>query len=312
MPSNFLGVRSSRRRSSDDGAGDLPLSGPIAVVALNDKKALQELLPRVLAAVGFAGATEQSIIEKHGGVEVLNFSNGTLAFIDRFLVSAPDAATMRRIAEAYNNGETLANSERFRDSTNWQAKQAVGQVYVSNAMLKNMFEDVTKAVDDIEDQTTRAYLMQLNPEPGSITHSATRESNGLMHEIHLPKNFLSLLTASAMIGEQLATLRSNEGVAQWKLRLLHSAEDEYKESTGRYGTLDELKAAGHLKEEHESMEMEGYEIKLSVSGDKFEATATPTGYPKLGRRSFYIDQTGTLRGGDTGGKPASESTPVVD
>jgi hypothetical protein len=311
MPSNFLGVRSSRRRSSDDAAVP-PLSGPVAVVALNDKKALQELLPRVLAAIGFAGATEQSIIEKHGGVEVLNFSNGTLAFIDRFLVSAPDAATMRRITEAYNNGETLANSERFRDSTSWQAKQAVGQVYVSNAMLKNMFEDIGKAVDDIEDPTVRAYLMQLNPEPGSITHSATRESNGLMHEIHLPKNFLSLLAAAGMISEQLSALRVSEGSAQWKLRLLHEAENEYKESTGRYGTLEELKAAGHLKEEHESMEMEGYEIKLSVSGDKFEATATPKAYPKLGRRSFYLDQTGSLRGGDTGGKPATASDPFID
>ena len=312
LPSQFLGVRPGRRRSSDDVATPPSISGPIAVVALNDKKALQELLPRVLRAVGFAGATEESIVEKHGGVEVLNFSNGTLAFIDRFLVSAPDAATMRRIAEAYNNGETLANSERYRDATRWQEKQTVGQVYVSSAMLKSMFEDVSKAVNDIEDEGTRAYLLRLDPEPGAITHSATRESNGLMHELHLPKNFLSLLTASALIGEQLASLRSNEGQAQWKLRTIHQFEDEYKESNKRYGTLEELKAAGHFKDEGGPLEMEGYEFKLSVSGDKFEATATPKAYPKLGRRSFYIDQTGNLRGGDTGGKPASASDPVVD
>jgi hypothetical protein len=311
LPANFLGVRSGRRKV-EEGSGVPSPSGPIAVVALNDKKALQELLPRVLRAVGFAGATEESILEKHGGVEVLTFSNGTLAFIDRFLVSAPDAATMRLITEAYNNGETLANSERYRDSTSWQARQAVGQVYVSNTMLKSMFEDVSKAANDIDDEALRAYLLRLDPDPGSITHSATRESNGLMHELHLPKNFLSLLTASAAISEKLAPISGNEGQAQWKLRMLHSAEEEHKESTGRYGTLEELKAAGRLNEEHETMEMENYEIKLSVSGDRFEATATPKAYPKLGRRSFYIDHTGSLRGGDTGGKPASASEPPVD
>lgn len=310
LPATMLGMQSGKR--VEDGTGNSSFTSPVAVVALNDKKALQELLPRVLRAVGFAGATEESIIEKHGGVEVLTFSNGTLAFIDRFLVSTTDAATMRRITEAYNNGETLANSERFRDSTSWQAKQAVGQIYVSNAMLKGMFEDVSKAVNDIEDESIRAYLLRLDPDPGSITLSATREPNGLMHELHLPKNFLSLLTASDLINRELSTLRGNEAQAKWKLRMLHSAEEEHKESTGRYGTLEELKAAGRLNEAHETMELENYEIRLSVSGDKFEATATPKAYPKLGRRSYYIDHTGSLRGGDTGGKPASVSDPPVD
>lgn len=309
MPGHFIGGRSGRAKSTGKAA---PLSGPVAVIALNDKKALQELLPRVLAAVGFTGATEQSIIEKHGEVELLNFSNGTLAFIDRFLVSAPDAATMRRIADAYNNGETLANSALFRDSTSWQSKQALGQVYVSNTMLKSMFEDITKAVNDIDDPAIRAYLIALDPEPGAITHSATRESNGLMHELHLPKNLLSHLMASSVVGQKLSTLRSNEATALWKLRMVHDAQTMYKTGTGRYGTLEELKAAGQFNEEYSALEMEGYEIKLSASGDKYEATATPKAYPKLGRRSFYIDSTGDLRGADTGGKPASASDPVID
>ena len=169
-----------------------------------------------------------------------------------------------------------------------------------------------QAANDIENEAVRAYLLRLDPEPGSITLSATREPNGLMHELHLPKNLLSLLTASTLISEELASLRSNEGQAQWKLRTIHQFEEEYKESNGRFGTLEELKAAGHFKDGDGPLEMEAYEFKLSVSGDKFEATATPKAYPKLGRRSFYIDHTGSLRGGDTGGKPASASDPVVD
>ncbi len=312
----FFGSRAGTR---PDGAA--PPSGPIVVVALNDKESLQKLLPRVLNAIGFAGATEQSVIEKHGEVEVITFSNGTLAFIDRFLVGAPDAATMRRVIDAYNGGETLAHSERFRDATNWHSKQAIGQVYIANAMLKGMFQEVVQSIDDIDDPAIRAYLMQLDPEPGAVTHLATRESNGLMHELRLPKNLLSLFAANSLVSQKLSTIRNNESMAQWRLRAVSTAQSAYKEKNGRYGTVEELIASGIIEQMYDenptdktraSVDTEGYEIKIFVSGDKFEATATPTGYPKLGRRSFYIDQTGSLRGGDAGGKPASESMPIIE
>jgi hypothetical protein len=273
---------------------------------------LQKLLPRVLGAVGFAGATEQSIVEQHGQVEVLTFSNGTLAFIDNFLVGTPDAATMRRVTDAYNGGATLANSERYRDSTSWQSKQAIAQLYLANTMLKGMFDDVTKSADDIDDPAVRAYLLRLDPDPGTVTHLATREPNGLLHELRLPKNLLSLFTASTLVGQKLATLRGNESVAQSQLRIIHSAQSAYKTNSGRYGTLAELNASARISDEFGSMEVNGYEIEVFAAGDTFEATATPTGYPKLGRRSFYIDHTGTLRGGDTGGKPATESAPIIE
>ncbi|HEV2879812.1 MAG TPA: DUF3352 domain-containing protein [Pyrinomonadaceae bacterium] len=323
LPGNqFFGGRSMTRIIGDADAA--PPSGPIIVVALNDREGLQKLLPRVLSAIGFAGATEQSIIEKHGQVEVLTFSNGTLAFIDRFLVGAPDAATMRRVVDAYNNGETLANNEHFRDATSWQSRQAVGQVYVANEMLKSMFAHLTKSVEDIEDPALRAHVMQLDPDPGSITHLATRESNGLMHELRLPKNLISLFTAGQLVDQKLLTIRNNESMAQFKLQMIHNTQSTYKEKTGRYATLEELIAAGNSDEgfrlsislatndPRAPMELDGYDIKLSASGDKFEATATPTGYPKLGRRSFYIDQTGSLRGSDTGGKPATEASPIIE
>ncbi|HEX8635350.1 MAG TPA: hypothetical protein VF703_14485 [Pyrinomonadaceae bacterium] len=314
MPGNqFFGRRAVRRSEKDDSPP--PPSGPIVVVALNDKESLQKLLPRVLNAIGFAGATEQSIVEKHGQVEVLTFSNGTLAFIDRFLVGAPDAATMRRVTDAYNSGETLAASARFRDSTSWQSRQGIGQVYLASALLKSMFSEVTSSIDDIDDPAIRAYLMRLNPEPGAVTHLATRESDGLMHELRLPKNLLSLFAASQLVSQKLAPIRANEYTAEWKLRMLHDAQTRYKESHGRYGTLEELTAEkGDSSGPGDSdwSETSGYAVKLSASGDRYEATATPTAYPKLGRRSFYIDQTGSLRGDDTGGKPASQSSPIID
>ncbi|HEX8456892.1 MAG TPA: hypothetical protein VF656_06330 [Pyrinomonadaceae bacterium] len=314
LPGNQLfGPRatSARRKSGDDGAPPPP-SAPIVVVALNDKESLQKLLPRVLSAFGFTGATEQTVLERHGQVEVLTFSNGTVAFIDRFLVSTSDPAMMRRITDAYNRGETLANSERYREPVRWQSRDAVGQLYVANELLKGIFEEVTKAVDDIEDPAIRAYLMRLNPDPGAITLVSTRDADGLMHELHLPKNLLSMFAANMLIEQKLSAQRASEFSAQWKLRMIHHGQTDHQKSHGRYGTLEELKAGAFIDESLEPMQAEGYEIKLSISGDRFAATATPTGYPKQGRRSYYIDQTGQLRAADLGGKPATQSTPIID
>ncbi|HEY1404518.1 MAG TPA: hypothetical protein VGB05_10355, partial [Pyrinomonadaceae bacterium] len=69
MPGNLiLGGRRATQARTDDSSPPPP-SGPIVVIALNDKESLQKLLPRVLNSIGFAGASEQSVVEKHGQVE---------------------------------------------------------------------------------------------------------------------------------------------------------------------------------------------------------------------------------------------------
>ena len=44
---------------------------------------------------------------------------------------------------------------------------------------------------------------------------------------------------------------------------------------------------------------------MTVAGDKYEVTATPTEYGKTGRQSFYLDESGIIRGADHGGEPAT-------
>jgi hypothetical protein len=318
MPADFLGVR--RRRKAPQGApGDAPsadppkpepqsfASSPVVIVSLADKKAMQEVLPRALEAVGIKGVSEQQLLEKRGDVEILTFTQASAAFIGNFLVMS-DPQTMRWVIDAYNKRETLANSDEFRRAAGWQQRQLLGQVYVSNALLKDTFGDVYKSIDDIDDQGLKSFLSRLDPNPGAVTHSLTKEGNGLLHELHVPRNLLMLMSAAAVVAQQLAPLRSNEAMATIALYQIASAEYAAKDKGG-YVSLAELKNSKRLEE---MPELEGYEIKLTVSGEHFEITATPTDYPKQGRRSFFIDETNVLRGADTGGKPAMASTDPVN
>ena len=61
----------------------------------------------------------------------------------------------------------------------------------------------------------------------------------------------------------------------------------------------------------EMLEISGYKLEITVSGDKFEVSAVPLEYGKTGTMSYFIDQTHVLRGGDRNGAPATSSdTPI--
>jgi hypothetical protein len=49
----------------------------------------------------------------------------------------------------------------------------------------------------------------------------------------------------------------------------------------------------------------GYKIGISVSGNRYELTAVPVEYGKTGRLSFFLDDSGVLRGGDHAGGAAT-------
>ncbi|MCA1630047.1 MAG: DUF3352 domain-containing protein, partial [Acidobacteria bacterium] len=337
MPSDFLGVRRQRRAPKGTGGGDAPnadqskqepqnfASSPVVIVSLADKEAMRELLPRLLEAVGIRGVNEQQLIEKRGDVEILTFTQASAAFVGNFLVMS-DPQTMRWVIDAYNRRETLANSDEFRRAAGWQQRQLLGQVYVSNALLKDTFGNVYDSIEDIDDQELKTFLARLDTNPGAVTHTLTKEGNGLLHELHIPKNLLTLMSASSVVAQQLAPLRTNEAMATYALYNIASAQAKYKASNGRYASNEELEKLVRervtLKGDQEILSrgfgtsaasgIEGYEIKIVASGDKFEATATPTGYPKQGRRSFFIDETNVLRGADTGGKTATASTEPVN
>ena len=315
VPAQWFGGGNMRRQNAAQKKSKRPpQNSPVFLIALNDKKKLQEILPRALASVGLAGVSEQQLIEKRGNVELLTFTQGTVAFIEQFLVVAPDAETMRWIADSYNERETLASSARFREAVNWQPRQAVGQIYVSSEVLQLVLEDPRQAAEDIDEESISNLLARRPAEPGAITHVTIKDDRQLIHELRLPKNFLSMLAADLIISQKLAPVRGNESQARWKLHSLAAAQSAYKEATGRYASLTELETSDARPEyqRDEKYEVEGYEIKLSVSGDKFEATATPTVYRKTGRLSFYIDQTSVIRGGDLNGKAATAADEPVN
>ncbi len=116
------------------------------------------------------------------------------------------------------------------------------------------------------------------------------------------------IVAAIAIPNLLASYRAaNEASAISALRDIAAAEVTHQSTKGRFGTLEELRADNLVNGKLATGERHGYLFTVSApTPDTFEVFAVPTDYRTSGFRSFYIDETGVIRGGDNFGGPSSK------
>lgn len=112
----------------------------------------------------------------------------------------------------------------------------------------------------------------------------------------------------------------NEKFAIRALRTIHAAQTTYAATTGNgnYGTFQNLEQRGLI----DSVLARGFKygyilqmLTLNQSGTtpaKFSVSARPSSYRKTGRKSFYIDESGLLRGADKNGAAATVTDFIID
>jgi hypothetical protein len=105
-----------------------------------------------------------------------------------------------------------------------------------------------------------------------------------------------------------ANVAAREQVVLNQLAMIKRAEEFEYASSGSYATMEDLVASGHLTHSPQGL---GYTIDLTLTDDGYEVLAVPVEYGPDGRRSFYLDQTGKIRGDDHNGGAPSADDPVV-
>jgi len=76
---------------------------------------------------------------------------------------------------------------------------------------------------------------------------------------------------------------------------------------GIYGELSELINSGLIPKDAGDPKLIGYNFRVTVGkdGKTYLAGAEPTSYGRTGKLSYWMDQTGTIKSVDNGGKPFS-------
>lgn len=111
----------------------------------------------------------------------------------------------------------------------------------------------------------------------------------------------------------------NERFVIRSLQTLPSAQMTYSATSGNgnYGTFQNLGQANLIDSVLASGEKYGYSFvvfkieRTATTPAGFYITATPQHYRKTGRKSFYVDESGVLRGADKNGAAATVTDPEI-
>ena len=118
------------------------------------------------------------------------------------------------------------------------------------------------------------------------------------------------IIAAIAIPNLLAARRAaNEASAIHSLRTISSAELTYQSNFAKFGTLQELAANGLIDSNLGSGTKNGYTFTVTLNSENpeaFEVSGVPQTYRSSGTRSFYIDETFIIRGGDNYGGPSTK------
>ena len=305
-----LGPTPSAKASpeSDDDKPDPAKKGsdafPMLLISVKDREAARRLMPHVLEGLGLGEVNLIAQVEKREDTELVNYAGiFAYAFVGNFVVIS-EAATVRRAIDATVNHQTLSSNNAFRNSRRWEPNRTLGQIYVSPALMEAYHEEFRKSAGTV-DATMRDFLLGLDPTASAITYALSNEGLGTQHEIHLPKNLIITMVAGISYATKNPPPDTNELIAISGLQIIVGSEETYKTTAGKgsYGTLDKLieeKLVGR-----KMFEDYGYKYNVVIIGDGFEVTATPREYGATGKRSFFVDKSGVVRGDDHGGGPAT-------
>lgn len=322
----FAGPSFGRPRRGSKVA-DAASPGFVVFVSLQNADTVRRILPRLLEAAGMKTLGASSPTERRAGIEIVNHGGVSTAFLGNYLALAQRPEPLRHVADAFARQGVLASNENFRAAVEWQPRQSLAQVYVSRGLMEGSLRQLRLWADP-NDAEFQALITRYEVRPRPAAYTVTHDGGGdLFHELHLPVGLIKLFVSTDTIQRARHTpVRANETNAIRQLYAVADAQEAYRASEGKgsFGTLEQLAGTGgegQTRDENshrprylsrEYLEKMQYRFSITAAGDKYTVVATPKEYGKSGRRSFYLDETGVVRGADHAGQPANAGDPPVD
>lgn len=227
--------------------------------------------------------------------------------------------SMRQLHGAQMTYQATAGAGHFGSLQNLRQEGFIDDALASGEKYGYLY--VVATVDGVPGQTPASFTVTATPR--SYRKSGIRSFFiNTAGEIRGGDKSGAVATSSDPIIDDCTngSISDNERCTIQDMRALHSAQMTYAATggMGNYGTFPQLYQAGLIRSDLSDYTARGYlyevQIIASVPGQQpasFKIWASPHHYPTLAIRSFYIDQTGVLRGADRNGGQADQNDPPV-
>lgn len=174
-------------------------------------------------------------------------------------------------------------------------------------------------VKSTSDQAARSFVILATPKTYDVTGRRTFsiDESGV---IRFSAQKDATVASMEPLVDEGGGIEANEVSAVSALRTIFSAEATFQATVGNgdYGRLQELGKERLVDFVLAAGEKNGYLFKIRVektsseSRSFFEAHAVPKTYGQTGRKSFFIDDSGVIRGADKKGLEASVSDEPIN
>ena len=140
-----------------------------------------------------------------------------------------------------------------------------------------------------------------------------REQGFTLIELMIVVAIIAIIAAIAIPSLLNARKAGNEASAISSMRTLTTVNEQYRTRFGTYaGALGDLETSGYIDSVLGGGTKSGYDFSTyaSATENTWEVTADPSDPGTTGDRSFFVDQTGVIRG--TAGTGATSASPPID
>jgi uncharacterized protein YgiB involved in biofilm formation len=276
--------------------------------------------------------------QKDGRLSFYIDETGTLRGADK---NGNPATVNDPVIEVFTVASPIPENERWaiRNVRTLHSAQITYQATVGNGQFAATLTDLRDANfinNYLATGTTGGYLFRISRTIGTSTSPATFtirsvptlygttgirsffvDTSGVLRGAD--KNGAEATANDPPIDECLELNNSYENCAISDLRTLSGAQATYQATIGNgtYETLNQLYAANLINQGLASGTYHGYIFSCIViaptvtSPAAYKTSAVPQNYGAASRRSFYVDESGVIRGADKNGKPADENDPPV-
>jgi len=326
------------------GKGDAPKPVRVLLVEVRDREPIRKMIAK--SAPRFPNAPPLAAVD-YKGAELWDAAGFAVAFVDDFAI-AGQSDDVKRCVDSVVAEDTLSKQPSYQSVSSEWLGGAIVATYTSADFEADRLESSAKSQEELRKQIEigdgssfdveqmfawQAVSTLTNPLGATVLRNAT----GVNWENSSPTGPISTayakLTREWIVdGPRRQRIEASHSAAIGAMNILVSAEQAFREKSGRFGLLEELKSAGSLDEESKQLianDLSGYRLEVAATGagteSRFTVTATPVMYGRTAKLSLFIDETGILRGIDKQGAvargddpryppdpPPVEDLPVVD